>query len=269
MHSGYPTPTAFRDDAELLGFSTNRWWRPPRTHPALPMPIGRAGTGNNITFYIEVQVRKEREALLVLLLAKRADISDSRSVICLRSSSSTRPRPRSQTPTIGPPSIPRSTQRLSTPPRGIVSLARAVSRRPPHRCPPCVFCLPTLFSACSQHTGSPACVWCVCRPLALFSAIAIAHSISSIIGRLSVFTCFPCVPFTDAFQRLLPVPGGVPSGLVQRTGCSACGLGYPHQTPVLVGSPHVHSSCLGPVSFAGFLIKCTPRWASTAISAAE
>jgi hypothetical protein len=63
------------------------------------------------------------------------------------------------------------------------------------------------------------------------------------------FHLLPCVPFTGAFQRLLPVPGSVPSGLVQRTGCSACtcGLGYPH------------SSCLGPVSFAGFLIKCTPR----------
>jgi hypothetical protein len=27
-------------------------------------------------------------------------------------------------------------------------------------------------------------------------------------------------------------------------------------TPGLVGSPHVHSSCLGPVGFAGLLIKC-------------
>jgi hypothetical protein len=52
-------------------------------------------------------------------------------------------------------------------------------------------------------------------------------------------------------------PRSAPSGgCVQRTGCSACGLGYPHQ--VLVGSPHVHSSLLVPVSFAGFLIKC-PR----------
>jgi hypothetical protein len=49
-------------------------------------------------------------------------------------------------------------------------------------------------------------------------------------------------------------PRSAPSGFVQRTGCSACGLGYPHQ--VLVGSPHVHSSLLVPVSFAGFLIKC-------------
>jgi hypothetical protein len=129
--------------------------------------------------------------------------------------------------------------------------------------PTCVFCSPTLFSACSQHTGSPACVWCVCRPLALFSAIA--HSIASIIGRLSVFTCFPCVPFTDAFQRLLPVPRSAPSGLVQRTGCGACGLGYPHQfwwAPPM----YIARSWLFPVSFAGFLIKCTPRWASTAIS---
>ena len=45
-------------------------------------------------------------------------------------------------------------------------------------------------------------------------------------------------------------PRSAPSGVVQRTGCSACGLGYPHQ--VLVGSPHVHSSRLVPVSFAGF-----------------
>jgi hypothetical protein len=40
---------------------------------------------------------------------------------------------------------------------------------------------------------------------------------------------------------------GVPSGCVQRIGCSACGLGYPHQV-CLVGSPHVHSSCLVPTS---------------------
>jgi hypothetical protein len=32
---------------------------------------------------------------------------------------------------------------------------------------PCVFCSLTLFSACSQHTGSPAFVWWVCRPLAI------------------------------------------------------------------------------------------------------
>jgi hypothetical protein len=72
---------------------------------------------------------------------------------------------------------------LHATPKCCASLARAVSRRPPHRYPPCVFCSPALFSACSHHTGSPAYVWCVCRPLSLFSAIA--HSISSLIGLLS------------------------------------------------------------------------------------
>jgi hypothetical protein len=58
------------------------------------------------------------------------------------------------------------------PPRSVTSFARVVSRRPPHRHPPCVFRSPTLFSACSQHTGCPACVCSVCRLSALFSAIA-------------------------------------------------------------------------------------------------
>jgi hypothetical protein len=47
-----------------------------------------------------------------------------------------------------PPSI---SSRSTKPPRGVTFLARAVSRRPPQRYPPCVFCSPTLFSACSQH----------------------------------------------------------------------------------------------------------------------
>jgi hypothetical protein len=38
--------------------------------------------------------------------------------------------------------------------------------------PPCVFRSPAPFSARSQHTRRPVCVWCFCRPLALFSAIA-------------------------------------------------------------------------------------------------
>jgi hypothetical protein len=59
-----------------------------------------------------------------------------------------------------PPSIPHRASPLSP--------VQAVSRRPPHRPPPCVFCSPTLFSACSQHTGSPAFVWCVCRPISTF-----------------------------------------------------------------------------------------------------
>jgi hypothetical protein len=150
-----------------------------------------------------------------------------RSVICLRST-----RPRSQIATIY------TMQSLSTrPPRSVASLARAGSRRPPQQYPPCVFRSPTLFSACSQHTGSPYFVWCVCRPLALFSAIA--HSISSIIGPLSVFTCFPCAHST----RECPVRFGSTHWVWRFR------LRLP--TPGLVGSPHVHSSCLAPVSFAG------------------
>jgi hypothetical protein len=66
-------------------------------------------------------------------------------------------------------------------------------------------------SARSQHTRSPACVWCFCRQLALFSAIA--HGISSIIGPLSISSLLSQVPRLVVFN----VPG-----------CSACGLGYPH-----------------------------------------
>jgi hypothetical protein len=165
-----------------------------------------------------------------------------RSVICLRST-----RPRSQIATIY------TMQSLFTPPRSVTSLAWAVSRRPPQRHPPCVFRSPTLFSACSRHTGSaPAFVWWVCRPLELFSAIAQPQHLLHYGSPFGFHFCFRSVP----------------SGLVQRTGCSACGLGYPHQfwwAPPM----YITRSWLFPVSFAGFLIKCTPRWASTAINAVE
>jgi hypothetical protein len=155
------------------------------------------------------------------------------------------------------------------------SLARAVSRRFPQRHHPSVFRSPTLFSTCSQHGRHHPCVfqrvrfpegprsgttrvysvhstqearlaayvWWVCRPLlALFSAIA--HIISSVVGPLPVS---PILLLQE-----------VPFSCVQRTGYSACGL-LRLSTPGLVAdgrSPHVHSSCLVPVSFAGLLIKC-------------
>jgi hypothetical protein len=92
----------------------------------------------------------------------------------------------------------------------------------------------------------------------------------AICWRSDLDLCVVCLPAIRASQRhsthhLLHYrsPFGfhfcfrsVPSGFVQRTGCSACGSGYPHQTPGLVGSPHVHSSCLIPVSSTGLLIKC-------------
>jgi hypothetical protein len=174
----------------------------------------------NITFYIEVWVRKEREALLV---------ANSRSEPIF---------PASNSPAEGvdpPPPNRRllyQAEPLSPPPKGYFFRAGSFPKVPLHRCPPCVFRSPALFSACSQHTGSPACVWCVCRPLALFSAIAHCRRTSSVIGLHSVFT------FVSAVPR---------SGFIQRTGYSACGLGHPHQV-WLVGSPHVHSSCLTPVT---------------------
>jgi hypothetical protein len=47
---------------------------------------------------------------------------------------------------------------------------------------------PALFSADSQHTRRSDGVWWFCWPWALFSALA--HSTSSIIGPLPVFTCY-------------------------------------------------------------------------------
>jgi hypothetical protein len=93
-----------------------------------------------------------REALLVaMLLAKRADIPGGRwSAICLHSI-----KPRSQIATIY------TIQSLSTPPRSsATSLARAVSRRLPHRHRPCVVRSPALFSARSAtaHAKPGLCV---------------------------------------------------------------------------------------------------------------
>jgi hypothetical protein len=98
----------------------------------------------------------KREALLVLVAAnsRRADISGQQFA--------------SSQQGVGPPPPNRrllyQAEPLS-PPRSVTSFARAVPRRPrPATAPPCVFRSPTLFSACSQHTGIPACVWWFCRP---------------------------------------------------------------------------------------------------------
>jgi hypothetical protein len=123
-----------------------------------------------------------------------------RSAICLRGI-----KPRSQIATIY------AMQSPSTPPRSIASLARAVSRRSPHRPPP-VWRIP--FASAFQ------------RPLT-------AH--------VNAGLCVVVLPAIGAFQRpstqyllhywypsdLVTAFAGVPSGDVQRTGCSACGLGYP------------------------------------------
>jgi hypothetical protein len=83
--------------------------------------------------------------------------------------------------------------------------------------------------------------------------------------------CLPAIS-TSAFQRHITQrllhywsPSGfhfcfrsAPSGVVQRTECSACGLGYPHQVWWAPPISHIHSSCLATASFAGFPIKCSP-----------
>jgi hypothetical protein len=104
-------------------------------------------------------------------------------------------------------------QSLFTPPRSVTSLARAVSRRSPQRHPPCVFRSPTLFSAAllTAHGKPGLCV--VCLPA--ISAFQ-RHSTQHLLHYRSPFGFHFC--FRSA-----------PSGFVQRTGCSACGLGYPHQ----------------------------------------
>jgi hypothetical protein len=73
------------------------------------------------------------------------------------------------------------------------SFARAVSRRSPHRHPPCVFRSPTPFSACSQHTGCPACVCSACRTSALFSDST--HHRLHYRSPFGFHFCFRSVPF--------------------------------------------------------------------------
>jgi hypothetical protein len=95
--------------------------------------------------------------------------------------------------------------------------------------PPCVFSSPALFSACSQHTGSPALVWCVCRPISTFQRQR--HSSRHILHYWSP-SSFHLVPVCWQLRRAYYMDcaramahRSVPSGFVQRTGCSACGLG--------------------------------------------
>ena len=129
--------------------------------------------------------------------------------------------------------------------------------------PPCVFRSPALFSARSRHTQRagqrPDRVWWFCRSAGHSSTFQ-RHGTQHLLHYWSP-SSFHLVPVCRQLQRAYYLdfararaPRSVPSGCVQRTGCSACGLGYPHQ--VLVGSPHVHSSFLVPASLSVFLIKC-------------
>jgi hypothetical protein len=95
--------------------------------------------------------------------------------------------------------------------------------------PPCVFRSPALFSAHSQHTRRPDSV--VFLPaIGAFQRHSTQHLL-----RCRSPSSFHLVPVCRQLQRAcyldfarVRAPRGVPSGFVQRTGCSACGLGYPH-----------------------------------------
>jgi hypothetical protein len=124
-----------------------------------------------------------------------------------------------------PPSIP-----CRAPPRP--PRAQAVSRRPPHR-PPRVYSVRQRFSAPAHGTrrgqierGGSA---------GLRSTFQ-RHGTQHLLHYWSP-SSFHLVPVCRQLQRAYYLDlararahrRSVPSGFVQRTGCSACGLGYPHQ----------------------------------------
>ena len=81
-----------------------------------------------------------------------------------------------------------------------------------------------------QH-NRPDRVWWFCRPISAFQRPGTQHLLHY--WSPSSFHLVPvCWQLRRAcyldFARAL-APRSVPSGYVQRTGCSACGLGYPHQ----------------------------------------
>jgi hypothetical protein len=145
---------------------------------------------------------RKHEALLVLLLAKRADISGQQFAS------------RGRTPRRQIAAIYVMQCLLCTPPRSATSLAREASRRPSNRYPPCVVRSPAL----AAHENPGLCVLYL-PAIGAFQRHSTQHVLR-------------CRSF-----RSSPAPAVVPFGCVQRTGCSACGLGYPHQ--VLVGFPYV------------------------------
>jgi hypothetical protein len=142
--------------------------------------------------------------------------------------------------------LARSQQGITPAAKSPLNASRTNSQSPPcgrlpegpRTSPPVCIRLPALFSARSRTRGGQI----GCGGLPAISAFQ-RHSSQ----HLSIHCRSPSSGPLLLLQN-------VPFGCVQRTGCSACGLGHPHQ--VLVGSPHVHSSRLVPVGFASFLIKC-------------
>jgi hypothetical protein len=128
-----------------------------------------------------------------------------RSVICLRST-----RLRSQIATIC------TMQSRFTPPRSVTSLARAVSRRSPQRPYPrvYVYSVRRRLSAPAHGTQEARLLWGVLPAIITFQRHSTQHP--------SIVDCRSLSGPIFLLQE-------VPFSCVQRTGCSACGLGYPHQ----------------------------------------
>jgi hypothetical protein len=115
------------------------------------------GQSNNLTFYIEVQVRKEREALLVAA-ARKAQSEPVLPVSNLPAQHKAAQPNRHHLCHAGPLHATDSAT-----PKCCFSRAGGFPKVPATAPPraPCVFRSPALFSAFSQYTGSPAFVWCL------------------------------------------------------------------------------------------------------------
>jgi hypothetical protein len=114
-----------------------------------------------------------------------------------------------------------------SPPSMSMSMISSRATKPPPRC---------YFFRAGSSPKAPAPVPPVCIPFAdAFQRLLTAH------GKPSL--CVVCLPVISTFQRhstqhLLHYRSpfsfhfcfrSVPSGFVQRIGCGACGLGHPHQ----------------------------------------
>jgi hypothetical protein len=120
---------------------------------------------------------------------------------------------------------------------------QAVSRRSPHR--------PPRVCSVRQHLSAPAHGTrrgqIECGGSAGLSSTFQRHGIPHLLHYWSP-SSFHFVPVCWQLRRACypdfaraMTPRSVPSGFVQRTGCSACGLGYPHQVWWDPPMSHVHS----------------------------
>ena len=186
--------------------------------------------------YIEVWVRKEREALLVAAARKASRYF--RSVIFLRS---TRPRPQPNRRHLY------HAEPLHATPKCYFFRAGGFPKVPAAAPPVCILFADAFQRLLTAHRKPGLCVVCLLAIIAFQR-----HSTQHLLHYWSPSSFHLC-PVCWQLQRAyyldfarVRAPRGVPSGFVQRTGCSACGLGYPHQ---VWWAPPMYIA-------RGFLIKC-------------